>query len=147
MFPILIVDDSKEDLDLAQRVLRDCRVLNPLHLFSSGEECVRFLERLHGDKAAAEGCLIFMDLGMPNMDGVQTIEEICKAPFGSKQWIVMLTGMGDAKQVRAGYQAGAKTFVGKPLQERELKEFFENNERAIVRTMTAGGYTYRWAAR
>jgi two-component system, response regulator len=147
MFPILVVDDSREDLELAKRVFRDCQVLNPLHLLSSGQECLSFLTRRYEGKTGStlEGCLIFMDLGMPNMSGVQTIEEIRKTPFGAKQWIVMLSGMGDTKFVREGYQAGAKTFVGKPLQVSELKEFFENNERSIVKTMTGMGYSYRWA--
>ena len=147
MFPILIVDDSREDLNLAQRVFHDCGILNRLNLFVSGQECIQFLTKLYGDKPASnsQGCLIFIDLGMPVMSGTQTMAAINELPFGARQWIVMLSGLNDIKFVREGYQLGAKTFLGKPLQMKELNEFIENNERSIIRRMTASGYELSWA--
>ena len=51
MMPVLIVDDSREDLTLAMRVFMQCGIRNPLRLLKSGQECLDYFEAV-GDKAA-----------------------------------------------------------------------------------------------
>jgi hypothetical protein len=43
MLPIVIVDDSREDAMLAVRVLKECKIVNPIIVLKSGEECIDFL--------------------------------------------------------------------------------------------------------
>jgi hypothetical protein len=62
----------------------------------------------------------------------------------SKPWIIMLSGMADVKQVRRGYELGARTFINKPLRAEEVSEFLENNRGTIRRQMTSEGYQLHW---
>lgn len=146
MIPILIVDDSKEDFMLAELVFRQCKIVNSIDYAKSGAACLEYLERHYRPREGSqpERCLVFVDLGMAPMNGVETIEAINRLSLAASPWIVMLSGMTDVKLIRRGYELGARTFLNKPLQPRELQEFFENNYSFIRPRMTAKGYEYHW---
>ena len=146
MIPILIVDDVKEDLLLAERVFRQSKIVNPIDLVSSGAACVEYLENRCRPKEGVKTrcCLLFLDLGMAPMSGVQTMEAINELVLESKPWIIMLSGMTDVKQIRRGYELGARTFINKPLRAEEVSEFVENNRGSIRRQMTSEGYQLHW---
>ena len=146
MFPILIVDDMREDLELAERVFRDANIVNPIYRLNSGAACVEFLGKHYGPevKGKAPAALVLMDLGMPVMGGVQTIAAICEMNLNPAPFIVMVSGQADVKLVREGYQAGAKTFLTKPFKASDLDEFLSSNERLINVVMRATGYELDW---
>src|SRR5688572_28400725 len=131
MFPIVIVDDSREDQELAERVFREANIVNPVFRFSMGGECVEFLRQRYGPevKTKMEAALVLMDLGMPVMSGVQTIAAIHETMLNPAPFIVMISGQTDVKLIREGYQLGAKTFLTKPLRAVDLDEFLESNGR------------------
>src|ERR1051325_6740663 len=134
MFPVLIVDDSREDLMLADRVLRQCKILNPIHLLSSGEACIDFLRRnfvADDESKAPQPCLIFLDLGMHPMSGIETLRAINEMPVASKSCVVMLSGITDIKMIREGYQLGARTFLVKPLKAEDVMDFLQSVETLI----------------
>ena len=146
MFPILVVDDSREDAELAERVFREANIVNPVYRFSSGEGCVDFLKKHYGAEAKgkAPAALVLMDLAMPVMGGVQTIAAIGALKLSAAPFIVMVSGQADVKLVREGYQAGAKTFLMKPLTATDLDQFLASNERLINVVMRATGYELDW---
>ena len=145
MIPIVVVDDSREDLLLAERVFQESRIVNPLHLLSSGAACVAFLEKNYSPRAGdrPQACIIFLDLSMAPMSGIETMKEIQKLVLSAPPWIVMLSAMTDVKLIRQGYQLGARTFLNKPLRAKELEEFIAN-ERALSKAISARGYELRW---
>ena len=110
--PIVIVDDSAEDLLFAQRVLAECKILNPIVALKSGRECLEYFKKLTPDEAPG---LVLVDLVMPNPNGVEVCKQLCRSPIGSVSIFVMLSGLADIKLIQQGYQAGAKTFLVKPL--------------------------------
>jgi len=146
MIPILIVDDSHDDFQLVERVFRDAKIVNPIFRLNSGPDCLNFL-RKRFDPAAKfkpSRALVFMDLAMPAMNGVQTIAAINEAVITPSPCIVMLSGHADVKMVREGYQLGAKTFLTKPLRVADITEFLASNERTINSVMRANGYELHW---
>lgn len=145
MFPIIIVDDSKEDLALAERAFRQAHILNPIEVFDCGPACLAALRKWYHAEidARPQPPLIIVDLAMPNMNGPQTIAEICDQ-FTTTPWIVMLSGQTDVKMVREGYQLGAKTFLSKPLQVSDLQQFIESNQRSILFVPKANGAELHW---
>lgn len=147
MFPIIIVDDSRQDLELAERVFVHANIVNPIHLLASGVACIDFLRKRHAETAVPqEPCLIFLDMAMPEMSGPQTIDCINQMAPRAKPWIIMLSGLTDVKMVRDGYQLGAKTFFTKPLTEDDLMRFVNNNISAIRLQMTPNGYALSWTS-
>src|SRR3954462_15803633 len=99
MLPILIVDDARDDLILAQAMLRRCRILNPVHLMTTGDECICYFKNEwagpEGEKP--ERCLAFIDMAMYPISGIQTLAAISKTKLVLESILVMISGIEDIK--------------------------------------------------
>ena len=122
MTPILIVDDSREDIALVRRVLGQCEIRNPVVPIVSGQECISYFERPEARTGGAVPCLVLLDLSMAPKSGIDVLRHLSTSP--SADWrdsvFVMLSGVSDYSIVREGYQLGATTFLIKPLQSDEF---------------------------
>lgn len=58
--------------------------------------------------------VVFLDITMPDMDGLAALEEIIK--FDAEARIAMATAMGQQRIVIEALKAGAKEFLVKPFQ-------------------------------
>ena len=117
MLPIVITDDSTEDAFLTSRVLQQCKIVNPIIVLTSGEECLKYFkgEGEHANRTLP--CLLFLDLAMAPVSGIDVLGYLCQsADYGKDSLVVMLSGLGDLKLVQQGYQLGATTFLVKPLK-------------------------------
>src|SRR5688500_4986473 len=99
MLPIVIVDDSREDALLAVRVLKRCKVMNPIIVLGSGQDCIDFFEGKgeHGNRSLP--CLLFLDLSMQPISGVDVLRRL-RTQFGATpdfggSLIIMLSGVQD----------------------------------------------------
>ena len=125
MVEILVVDDSAEDWHLAQRVLKQCKILNPIQMLRSGEECIRKLEtrELRPESEWSRfRFLVLLDLSMSPHNGHWVLREAAKRNLKSKAIFVMLSGIAGIRDVHEGYQLGAKTFLIKPLKAEDILE-------------------------
>jgi len=64
--------------------------------------------------------LIILDVMMPEMDGIETCEEIRKIPELSKVMIAFLTARGEDYSQIAGFEAGADDYITKPIKPKVL---------------------------
>ena len=126
MMPILMVDDSREDLALATRLFFQCKILNPLRIMHSGQECLDYFG-LESDRAAGTlPCIVLVDLVMKPISGIDVLRKLRDHPAAQGSTLIMLSGASDYTMVREGYQLGAATFVTKPLTCDELLRTFKN---------------------
>lgn len=108
---VLITDDS----DFMRMMLEDIltkqghRVLQT----GNGRECLKILSR-----EAVDVCVL--DIGMPEMDGIETLESIKKDYPGLR--VVMLSALSSKTNVERTLQLGADAFVVKPFQAELLVE-------------------------
>lgn len=65
--------------------------------------------------------LVITDLNMPNLDGLEFIEEVRKQDRYAGLPLVMLTTEGQADKMRRGKQAGASGWIVKPFNELQLE--------------------------
>jgi two-component system chemotaxis response regulator CheY len=72
----------------------------------TGEEAVQKYQSFKPD-------LVTMDITMPDMDGITAVKEILK--LDAKAKIIMCSALGQSNKVKAAVEAGAKTFIVKPL--------------------------------
>ncbi|HEV2873548.1 MAG TPA: SpoIIE family protein phosphatase [Thermoleophilaceae bacterium] len=104
---ILVVDDQADSLIALETVLAPLghRVMKA----ASGEEALkRLLER--------DFAVIVMDVRMPGLDGVETVELIKRRRRNEDVSVIFLTGAGDdGEQVTRGYSAGAIDYIVKPV--------------------------------
>jgi CheY-like chemotaxis protein len=138
MAPILIVDDSEEDLILAERIVRQCKILNPVYTFKTGKECLNFFERPGAEDVPP--CIIFLDLVMKPMDGLDVLASLSFNPIAARSLIVMLSGLTDIKAVHTGYQLGAHTFLIKPLKQEDVLRTVEVMQNHLKTEKLPEGY-------
>jgi len=59
--------------------------------------------------------LVIMDIGLPNMNGIQLVESIRGKPAWRKTPVVMLTGSTDSANVKKCLSVGANDYLTKPI--------------------------------
>ena len=146
MLRIIVVDDTKEDLLLIQRILQQCKLLNPVSLVTGAAKCIEELERMQQGPAPAEPSLVLLDLVMPHETGLNVLRYLEKAENHRQCLVVMLSGLRDVKVIHEGYQLGAKTFLLKPLTPMDVVELVNSLSEISVEE-TNEGYTLHWKER
>src|SRR2546422_2400346 len=110
MANILLVDDEPEMLRYIRTWLEvdDYKVATA----STGEEA---LERV---QKGLQPDLVLLDLLMPGIDGLQTLEQLRQIRPGTK--VVMLSCVSDTRKVVQAIRLGAHDYLTKPFQKAEL---------------------------
>lgn len=105
---ILMVDDDDGDIILAQAAIRSMGItLEPV---PDGATLLQLL---------ADGVrpdLILLDINMPGLDGVETLQRVRADPKTGHLRIVMLTTSGADRDVHRAKDAGADGYIQKPLR-------------------------------
>ena len=107
---ILLVDDEPGMLRYIKTLLEvdDYKV----ETASTGEEAVERVQKgLRPD-------LVLLDLLMPGIDGLETLEQLRKLQPGVK--VVMLSCVSDTRKVVQAIRLGAHDYLTKPFQKSEL---------------------------
>ena len=73
--------------------------------------------------------LVTLDITMPKMDGVATLEKIIE--FDDKANVIMVTALGRQDLVKKALLTGARNYIVKPLDRRKVLERVE----MVVRSM------------
>jgi DNA-binding NtrC family response regulator len=110
---ILLVDDEPSVLRYTKTVLEEMDNYR-VETAGSGEEA---LQRMHRGPAPN---LIVLDLVMPGMDGLQTLEGCRK--IRPEQKVVMMSCLHDTRKVVQAIKLGAEDYLTKPFQAQELQE-------------------------
>jgi CheY-like chemotaxis protein len=115
---VLIVDDSSMVRALFRAAFGGVEGLQ-LHQACNGEEAFEII-REHG-----EPDIIFLDVNMPVMDGLEFLER--SAPTGLQQRVpvVIVSTEGREDDVRRGLEAGAREYVRKPFQPHKVLDILE----------------------
>lgn len=102
---ILVVDDDKTNLTLAQKILLS---QYRIAATNSGKAALKYLEHNHPD-------LILLDINMPEMDGFEVMEQIRSDARTADIPIIFLTADDKADTEIRCFQMGAVDFVRKPF--------------------------------
>lgn len=114
---ILVVDDDEMNLNIARMVLEkklNCIVLTA----TSGEQALDILNRQFVS-------LILLDVLMPEMDGIETLEKIRAIEKLEEIPVIMLTASVDKDVIKKSIVLGVKDYVKKPFMPKELIERVE----------------------
>jgi two-component system chemotaxis response regulator CheY len=115
MLDVLIVDDSAAIRKILQRVLRQADLpLGQVYEAGDGIEALKALGSQHVD-------LVFADVNMPNMDGLQLLSQIKSADQWKHLPVVMVTTEGSESKVLAAANLGAAGYVRKPFSAEEFR--------------------------
>jgi two-component system chemotaxis response regulator CheY len=109
---ILIVDDDPLIRKLVATTLEDVSGFR-LTEAGDGEEAV-------ATAAAERPEIVFMDIDMPRLDGIEACRRMRSQPESARATIVMLTAASDGRAEDRARAAGADLFLTKPFSPLEL---------------------------
>ncbi len=138
-YTILLVDDEPDILEFLGYNLRreGYRVVT----CNNGKEAIKLAkkERPH---------LIILDVMMPEMDGIETCNELKTYPELKHTIIAFLTARGEDYSQIAGFEAGADDYISKPIRPKvftsrvkALLRRFERTEAEKENVLTIGSLT------
>ncbi len=109
-FRFLVVDDS----EFARRNMKNILVSvggEAAGFAANGREAIEQYMKLKPD-------LVFMDITMPEMEGVEAVQGIIHRDASAK--IVMVSSNGYQELIKAALESGAKHFLTKPVEPKQV---------------------------
>jgi CheY-like chemotaxis protein len=117
-FAILLLEDSEEDIILFRRAVSKSGRPVTLHSVRNGREAQQHLtgEGKYADRAEHPmPAVIFCDLQLPGMSGLQFLEWLRGQPALRSIPCVIYSGSANPIDVQAAYDAGVTSFIVKPI--------------------------------
>lgn len=108
---ILLVDDENDILEFVSYNLK--KEGFDVYTAANGKDAIRVALEVRPQ-------LIILDVMMPEMDGIETCEELRKLPELADSIIAFLTARGEDYSQIAGFEAGADDYIAKPIKPKVL---------------------------
>ncbi len=113
MIKILLVDDEKGITDLLKTFFQERGFY--VETADSGEQALEAIEKNKPN-------IMFLDIKMKNMDGLQTLEKVKNIDKNIK--VIMLTVIEDKEIMEKAKNLGADEYITKPFRTEYLEEVF-----------------------
>ena len=115
--PILLVEDSPQDIELAQAALEINKVANEVVIARHGGEALDYLYRRNAfeNRPVGNPVVVFLDLKMPKVDGLEVLRQIKSDPELKRIPVVMLTSSREEGDLVTSYELGVNAYVVKPV--------------------------------
>ena len=110
---IMVVDDNQDTAELMGEVLR--LLGNEVAVASNGEEAISSAAQIRPD-------VMFMDIGLPGMDGYAVARALRSQPETAATVLIAVTGYGQCEDVRMAHEAGFDHHVVKPADLNRIGE-------------------------
>jgi two-component system response regulator len=117
MGPILLVEDTEDDIELTRRALKKNRLTNPLIVARDGQQA---LDYLLGDGELP--AIILLDLQLPKIGGLEVLRRLKAEPRTRLIPIIILTSSREERDVVEGYSNGANSYIRKPVDFSQFTE-------------------------
>ena len=120
---VLLAEDDEDDKELIKLAFEEVTTKHSLYVTNNGQEALDYLMRLQEKDLP---CLIVLDLNMPVLNGIQTLEALAELPkFQNIPKVIFTTSDSDEDKVRC-LSKGASDYLVKPSNMREIVKTVEN---------------------
>ena len=120
--PILLVDDSPDDIMIAKRAFKECAIRNKVYVTYDGDEAIQFLRKEGKYKGVPTSGLVILDLNMPKVDGFEVLKTIKGDDKLKSIPIIVLTSSSRPEDIERAYQLGCNSFIVKPVSFEDFVE-------------------------
>lgn len=133
---IMVVDDDKVVADSIANTIKDTKRYDVITAYSAKEALDNLSKNkimlgLRGNRIR----LVFLDIKMPDMDGLQLLEKIRK-DYGDQVAVTMLTAYEDEEKWNRATSGFVINYIKKPFDEKDLigtlDKFFAGKEGEMV---------------
>ncbi|MES9826150.1 MAG: response regulator [Candidatus Thiodiazotropha endolucinida] len=115
---ILLVDDSRMDVELTLDAFKEARLSNRIEVSYSGQQALDYLlgnEHFANRDQHPLPDLILLDLKMPGVDGFEVLQRIKETPLIKRIPVVILTSSKEEGDRALSYDIGANSYLVKPV--------------------------------
>jgi two-component system, chemotaxis family, chemotaxis protein CheY len=113
---VLIVDDSSVMRKIVERAVRQSGLtLKKVLEAENGEIALKLLQTESPD-------LVFSDINMPTMDGIEFLRHLREAGTASSVPILMITTEGGEAKVMEAISLGARGYIRKPFTPADVRQ-------------------------
>jgi Response regulators consisting of a CheY-like receiver domain and a winged-helix DNA-binding domain len=116
---IMLVEDNPDDVELTIRDLKKNDLDRNLHVTADGRETFDALQKL-ADTGSPLPDLMLLDIGLPDLSGLDLLRELKADHRFSHIPVVMLTGSEMVQDIQKSYDLGAVSYLMKPISVDEL---------------------------
>jgi CheY-like chemotaxis protein len=110
---VVIVDDSSSVRVFFERAI--ARLDVDVEMFASADDALEFLEKNKPD-------LLFLDIIMPEKDGLTFLQELRRIPLHEDTPTVMISSKDYAQDRVAAKELGVVEFLAKPMSTKAIEE-------------------------
>src|SRR5437868_119552 len=116
--PILLVDDSPDDILTINHALKRARILNPVKTVSNTKNTMYYIKnkKLYSDHQTFPfPTLLLLNLKIPGRSGFEVLTWLKQNPRFHPTKIIILTNLNDLKNIQKTYKLNTNSFLTKPL--------------------------------
>lgn len=121
VYNIILADDDEDDRMLFSEALEEVPLKAKLSLFKNGQELLDYLFQPNIELPN----LIFLDINMPFVNGIQCLTEIRSNPNLKDLFIAMYSTSSSEKDIKESFDKGANMYINKPSCFNKLCEMVE----------------------
>ena len=116
--PILLAEDSPNDVELILTALQEARLANEIAVTHDGEQALDFLFRRgkYAGRSTLQPAVILLDLKMPRVDGREVLRRIRADEELKLIPVVVLTSSREEQDLFETYRLGANAYLVKPVE-------------------------------
>lgn len=138
---LVLIEDSQNDIELFLNVVEWIDMGDQVRVFPDGREALEYLlgTGRYISQAPEFPVVIFLDLKMPLLDGIEILKTLRNNPRTKTHPIVVFSSSNQDIDVMKSYELGANSYVVKPVQFekfaetiRELINYWRNMNRPMV---------------
>ena len=122
---ILVVESSPADTHLTEKAFKAAGLTSGFRSVSDGEDALAYVHKQGRYANAATPDLIFLDLSLPKVSGLEVLKAIKSTPHLMHIPIVVASGSEDPDHVRAVYALNGNCFMRKPSDLTQFLRFIE----------------------
>jgi len=114
---ILLVEDSKKDIELTLAALEQHHLANEVIVARDGAEALDYLWRRGKYKSRIDElpAVVLLDLKLPKVDGLEVLREMKSETQLKHIPVVMLTSSREEQDLVKSYELGVSAYVVKPV--------------------------------
>ncbi len=124
-FEILVVESNPADTRLTEEAFKAAGLTSGFRSVTTGEDALDYVHKTGKYAGVSTPDLIFLDLSLPKVTGLQVLRAIKSTPHLMHIPIVVASGSDDPEHVRAVYALNGNCFMRKPQDLTKFLRFIE----------------------
>ncbi len=125
MIKILVIDDEKPTLSMFRLFLKAYGY--DVYIAESGEKGMEIFNKINPE-------IVFTDLKMPGIDGLEVLEKIRNSNIKSE--VIIITGHGDMEKAVKALDLSASDFINKPVEREALNSALARAKKRMTQART-----------